>query len=75
MTATTHQIVRRDSSSFSLDKTKSAAANLDAATVAALGAVTTANTVAEGLDLLSANVRSSHVVTDSSIGKASSVLS
>lgn len=73
MTATTHQIVRRPSSTYSLDKKKAAGASLDAATVAALGAVTTANTVTEGLDLLSANVRSSHVVTETSIGKASHV--
>ena len=60
-------------STFSLDKKQSARATLDATAVSALGAVDTSTTVAEVLDILSAAVKASHVVTEDSIGRATTI--
>lgn len=57
-------------STFSLAKKLAASATLDATAVAALAAVDTDTTVVEVLDILSAAVRASHVVTSDSIGRA-----
>ena len=72
MTATTHTVVVRPSSVFSTEKKKCGSAPLTAAAVTSLGAVTTATTVAEVLDILSEVVEADRVVTANSIGRASS---
>ena len=72
MTATTHTVVVRPSSVFSTEKKKCGSAPLTSAAVTSLGAVTTATTVAEVLDILSEVVEADRVVTANSIGRASS---
>lgn len=73
MTAETKTATVKDPSVFSLDKYKGGAYTLDATAVSALGALTSASTVADALDLLSANIHRAHVVGTTSIGKATSV--
>ena len=63
----------RPSSVFSTEKKKCGSAPLTAAAVTSLGAVTTATTVAEVLDILSEVVEADRVVTANTIGRATSV--
>ena len=58
---------------WSTEKKKGGAYVLTADAVTALTAVTTATTISEVLDILSTVVKESHVVAETSIGKASSV--
>ena len=74
MTAETFTTVVRPPSTFSLDKYERGSAPLTAAAVTALGAVTTATTVAEVLDILSTVTKADYVVADDSMGRATSVL-
>lgn len=73
MTATTHTAVVRPASVFSTEKKKCGSAPLTSAAVTALAGVSTSTTVAEVLDILSLAVEADRVVTNSSIGRASSV--
>ena len=73
MTATTHTVVVRPSSVFSTEKKKCGSAPLTSSAVASLGAVTTANTVADILDILSECVEADRVVAPNKIGRATSV--
>ena len=72
MTATTHTVVVRPSSVFSVEKKKCGSAPLTAAAVTALGSLTTASDVSEVLDILSLVVEQDREVTANSIGRASS---
>lgn len=69
MTATTHSIVQRPASSWSTEKKKGGSAAVDGST--AFAAVTD---VSGALDVCSVAKKTEHVVTSSSIGKASSTL-
>ena len=60
----------RPSTVFSTEKKKGGSYVLTADAVTALGAVTTATTVSEVLDILSEVVRASHPVTADGIGLA-----
>ena len=74
MTAEVFTAVVRDPSTFSLEKKNRGSALLDAAAVAALGALTTSSTVADALDILSAATKADYVVTTNQSGRATSVL-
>ena len=69
----TYTAVVRPASVFSTEKKKCGSAPLTSTAVTALGAVTTATTVSEVLDILSEVVEADRVVTSNSIGRASSV--
>ena len=73
MSAETFTTVVRPASVFSTEKKKGGSAPLTANEVGALGALTTANTVADVLDILSLAVEADRVVTSNSIGRATSV--
>ena len=73
MSAETFSIVKRSASVFSTEKKKCGSTPIDATADSALAAITTSSTVADVLDILSACVARGRAVTDSSIGKASSV--
>ena len=68
MSATTSDIVQRPATGWSTEKKKGGSA---AVSGAAFSAATTVN---DALDLCSAAWKAEHVVTSTSIGKASSVL-
>ena len=73
MTAETFTAVVRPSSTWSTEKKKGGSYKLDATAVAALGVVSTADDISLVLDILSACAERAHVVTPTSIGKASHV--
>ena len=75
MTAETFTAVVRPASTFSTEKKKGGSYALTSAAVTALGALTTASTVNDVLDILSTVTKDSHEVAPNQIGKASSVLS
>ena len=74
MTAETFSAVVRPASTFSTEKKKGGSYALTADAVTALGALTTASSVSDVLDILSTVTKDSHVVDAGQIGKASSVL-
>ena len=73
MSAEIFTTVVRPASVFSTEKKKCGSAPLTATEVGALGALTTANTVADVLDILSLAVEADRTVTSNSIGRATSV--
>ena len=73
MSAETFTTVVRPASVFSTEKKKCGSAPLTSLEVGALGALTTANTVADVLDILSLAVEADRTVTGNSIGRATSV--
>ena len=73
MSAEVFNAVVRPASVFSTEKKKGGSAKLTSAAVSALGAVTTATTVSEVLDILSEVVEADRVVAPGRIGRASSV--
>ena len=73
MSAEIFTTVVRPASVFSTEKKKCGSAPLTALEVGALGALTTANTVADVLDILSLAVEADRTVTSNSIGRATSV--
>jgi hypothetical protein len=74
MTAQVFTATVKTASIFSPEKSSGEAkTKLDATAVAALAALTTANTVDEALDILSACVARGNAVTASSVGLATSV--
>ena len=74
MTAETFSAVVRPASTFSTEKKKGGSYVLTSTAVTALGALTTASTISDALDILSTVTKDSHEVDDNQIGKASSVL-
>ena len=74
MTAETFSAVVRPASTFSTEKKKGGSYALTADAVTALGALTTASTVNDVLDILSTVTKDSHVVDAGQIGYATSVL-
>ena len=74
MTAETFSAVVRPASTFSTEKKKGGSYALTADAVTALGALTTASTVNDVLDILSTVTKESHVVDAGQIGYATSVL-
>ena len=74
MTAETFSAVVRPASTFSTERKKGGIYALDATAVAALGALTTDNTVADALAILSTVTRDGHVVAANQIGFATSTL-
>lgn len=74
MAAENYTAVVKPASTFSLSKRNNSSYKLDAAAVTALGAVTTANTVADVLDILSTVTRDLHEVAPNQIGYATSEL-
>lgn len=73
MTAETFTAVVRPASTFSTEKKKCGSTKIDATADAALAGITTASTVADVLDILSACVARGRAVTSNSIGLAQSV--
>ena len=71
MTAETFSAVVRPASTFSTEKKKGGSYNLRSADVTALAALTTDNTVADVLDILSTITKGSHEVAPGQIGKSS----
>ena len=74
MTAETFSAVVRHASTFSTEKKKGGSYALTADAVTALGALTTASSVSDVLDILSTVTKDSHVVDAGQIGYATSVL-
>ena len=74
MTAETFDAVVRPASTFSTEKKKGGSYALTAGAVTALGALTTASTINDVLDILSTVTKDQHVVAANQIGKASSTL-
>ena len=74
MTAETFSAVVRPASTFSTEKKKGGSYALTSDAVTALGALTTASTVNDVLDILSTVTKDSHVVDAGQIGYATSVL-
>lgn len=74
MTAETFSAVVRPASTFSTEKKKGGSYALTADAVTALGALTTASTVNDVLDILSTVTKDSHEVAPGQIGYATSVL-
>ena len=74
MTAETFTAVVRPASTFSTERKKGGSYALTADAVTALTAVTTANTVADVLAILSTVTKDSHVVAPNQIGGATSTL-
>lgn len=73
MSATTHTVVVRPASVFSIEKKKCGSAPLTSAALTSLAGLSTASTVADVLDILSLVVEADRVVTEDSIGRATSV--
>lgn len=73
MTAETFTAVVRPASVFSTEKKKCGSTKIDATADTALAGITTASTVADVLDILSACVARGRAVTSNSIGLAQSV--
>ena len=74
MTAETFTAVTRPPSTFSTSKRNRSNAALTAGAVTALSALTTANTVAEVLDILSGVTKDDYVVGANQMGRATSTL-
>jgi len=75
MTAQTFTAVVRPASTFSPDKHNGGSYKLTAAAVTACSGLSQSNTVADVLNILSTVTADKHVVTNSSIGFATSVQS
>ena len=73
MSAETFTTVVRPASVFSTEKKKCGSTKIDATADTALAGITTASTVADVLDILSACVARGRAVSDNSIGRATSV--
>ena len=74
MTAETFTATVRPATTFSRDKKNGGAYSLTATSVTALGALTTASTINDALDILSTVTHDQHVVAPNQIGYATSVL-
>ena len=74
MSAENFTAVVRPSTVFSTEKKKGGAYALDGTALVALAGLTTGATASDVLDILSANQKRAHVVTDGQIGKATSSL-